>query len=69
LAFPLVNELVEAKQQLQLRRVLAHWDRYELTAIDEVGSFGSNRSLVFARNAHPLLFSRVIQDIAEIRVL
>jgi DNA replication protein DnaC len=33
----LVNELVEAKQQLQRRRVLAKWARYELIAIDEVG--------------------------------
>ena len=33
----LVNELVEAKQQLGLRRVLARWDRYDLIAIDEVG--------------------------------
>jgi DNA replication protein DnaC len=33
----LVNELVEAKQQLQLRRVMARWSRYELIAIDEVG--------------------------------
>jgi DNA replication protein DnaC len=33
----LVNELVEAKHQLQLRRVLARWDRYDLIAIDEVG--------------------------------
>ncbi|MDO8674249.1 MAG: IS21-like element helper ATPase IstB [Dehalococcoidia bacterium] len=33
----LVNELVEAKQQLQLRRVLARWERYDLIAIDEVG--------------------------------
>ncbi len=33
----LVNELVEAKQQLQLRRVLSRWDRYDLIAIDEVG--------------------------------
>jgi DNA replication protein DnaC len=33
----LVNELVEAKQQLQLRRVLARWARYEVIAIDEVG--------------------------------
>src|SRR5215210_6880178 len=33
----LVNELVEAKHQLQLRRVLARWERYELIAIDEVG--------------------------------
>src|SRR5918999_1984699 len=33
----LVNELVEAKQQLQLRRVQARWARYDLIAIDEVG--------------------------------
>lgn len=33
----LVNELVEAKQQLQLRRVLGRWERYDLIAIDEVG--------------------------------
>ena len=33
----LVNELVEAKHQNQLRRVLARWLRYELIAIDEVG--------------------------------
>jgi len=33
----LVNELVEAKQQLQLRRALARWARYDLIAIDEVG--------------------------------
>jgi len=33
----LVNDLVEAKQQLQLRRVMARWARYELIAIDEVG--------------------------------
>ena len=33
----LVNDLVEAKQQLQLRRVIARWARYELIAIDEVG--------------------------------
>ena len=33
----LVNELVEAKQQLQLRRVLARWSRYDVIAIDEFG--------------------------------
>lgn len=33
----LVNELVEAKHQLQLRRVLGRWERYDLIAIDEVG--------------------------------
>lgn len=36
-AAALVNELVEAKQQLQLRRVLARWSRYDVIAIDEVG--------------------------------
>src|SRR5258707_15899678 len=33
----LVNELVEAKHQIQLRRVMARWSRYDLIAIDEVG--------------------------------
>jgi len=33
----LVNELVEAKHQLQPRRVMARWSRYDLIAIDEVG--------------------------------
>src|SRR5688572_5846484 len=33
----LVNELVEAKQQHQLGRALARWERYDLIAIDEVG--------------------------------
>jgi len=33
----LVNELVEAKQQVELRRVLARWERNEVIAIDEVG--------------------------------
>jgi hypothetical protein len=32
----LVNELVEAKHQLQLRHVIARWSRYDLVAIDEV---------------------------------
>jgi DNA replication protein DnaC len=36
-AAALVNELVEAKQQLQLRRVMTRWSRYDLIAIDEVG--------------------------------
>jgi DNA replication protein DnaC len=36
-AAALVNELVEAKHQLQLRRVLTRWSRYDLIAIDEVG--------------------------------
>jgi DNA replication protein DnaC len=36
-AATLVNELVEAKHQLQLRRVMTRWARYDLIAIDEVG--------------------------------
>jgi len=36
-AAALVNELVEAKQQLELSRALRRWSRYELIAIDEVG--------------------------------
>ena len=36
-AAALVNELVEAKHDLQLRRVLARWARYDVIAIDEVG--------------------------------
>jgi DNA replication protein DnaC len=36
-AAALVNELVEAKHQLQLRRVMARWSHYDLIAIDEVG--------------------------------
>ena len=36
-AAALVNELVEAKHQLQLRRVMGRWSRYDLIAIDEVG--------------------------------
>jgi DNA replication protein DnaC len=33
----LVNELVEAKQNNQVRRVMARWLKYELIALDEVG--------------------------------
>ncbi|HEU5423482.1 MAG TPA: IS21-like element helper ATPase IstB [Nitrolancea sp.] len=36
-AAALVTELVEAKQQLQLGRVLGRWARYDVIAIDEVG--------------------------------
>ena len=36
-AAALVNELVEAKHQLQLGRVLGRWARYDLIALDEVG--------------------------------
>ena len=36
-AAALINELVEAKHQLQLGRVLGRWARYDLVAIDEVG--------------------------------
>jgi DNA replication protein DnaC len=36
-AAALVNELVEAKHQLQLGRALGRWTRYDLIALDEVG--------------------------------
>ena len=36
-AAALLNELLEAKQQPRLSRVLGRWSRYELIAIDEVG--------------------------------
>src|SRR5215813_5814914 len=36
-AAALVNELVEAKQNNQVRRLMARWQRYELIALDEVG--------------------------------
>ena len=54
----LVNELVEAKQQLQLSRTLARWSRYELIAIDEVGY------VPLAEMAVEFLF-QVIADRAE----
>lgn len=36
-AAALVNEMVEAKQNSQVRRVMARWQRYEPIVIDEVG--------------------------------
>ena len=33
----LVNELIEAKQQNQVRRVMAKWQKYELIVVDELG--------------------------------
>ena len=36
-AAALVNELVEAKQNNQVRRAMAKWQKYELIALDEVG--------------------------------
>jgi len=36
-AAALVNELVEAKQNNQVRRLMSRWQRYELIALDEVG--------------------------------
>jgi DNA replication protein DnaC len=36
-AAALVNELVEAKQNNQVKRVMARWQRYELIVIDEIG--------------------------------
>jgi len=32
-----VNELVEAKQNNQVRRLMTGWQKYELIALDEVG--------------------------------
>lgn len=54
----LVNELVEAKEQLALRRVLSRWERYDLIAIDEVGY------VPLAEQGAELLF-QVIADRAE----
>jgi hypothetical protein len=36
-AAALVNELVEAEHQLQLRRAMVRWSRYDVIAINEVG--------------------------------
>jgi len=36
-AAALVNELVEAKQNNHVRRMMARWQKYELIGIDEVG--------------------------------
>jgi len=36
-AAALVNELIEAKQNNQVRRLMSRWQRYELIAVDEVG--------------------------------
>jgi len=36
-AAALVNELVEAKQNGQTRRMMARWQKYDLIAIDELG--------------------------------
>src|SRR5208282_1852690 len=36
-AAALVNELLEAKQNNQVRRLMARWQKYELIALDEVG--------------------------------
>jgi DNA replication protein DnaC len=33
----LVNELVEAKQNNQVRKLMMRWQKYELFALDEVG--------------------------------
>jgi len=57
-AAALVNELVEAQQQLQLRRALARWARYDVLALDEVGY------VPLAELGAELLF-QVIADRAE----
>src|SRR6202011_3141882 len=36
-AAALVNELVDAKQNNQVQRLMSRWQRYELIAVDEVG--------------------------------
>ncbi len=36
-AAALVNELVEAKQNNQVRRLMSRWQRYDLITVDEVG--------------------------------
>ncbi|MHB8153904.1 MAG: IS21-like element helper ATPase IstB [Bacillati bacterium] len=54
----LVNELVEAKEQLELRRVLSRWERYDLIAVDEVGY------VPLAEEGAELLF-QVVSDRAE----
>ena len=36
-AAALVNELVEAKQNNQIRKMMARWQKYDLIALDEVG--------------------------------
>lgn len=57
-AAALVNELVEAKNQNQLKRTLARWLRYQVIAIDEVGY------VPLAEVGAELLF-QVIADRAE----
>ena len=57
-AAALVNELVEAKNQNQLRRTLARWLRYQVIAVDEVGY------VPLAEVGAELLF-QVIADRAE----
>jgi len=57
-AAALVNELVDAKNQNQLRRTLARWSRYQVIAIDEVGY------VPLAEAGAELLF-QVIADRAE----
>jgi len=54
----LVNELVEAKNQSQLSRILARWSRYDVVAIDEMGY------VPLAESGAELLF-QVISDRAE----
>ena len=58
----LVNELVEARQQNQLSRVLARWARYDVLALDEVGY------VPLAEAGAELLF-QVIAERAEKAVL
>src|SRR3954451_23572043 len=42
-AAALVNELVEAKQNNQVRRLMSRWQKYQLIALDEVGYVATGR--------------------------
>ena len=53
-----MNELVEAKQHNQVRRVMARWQKFELIALDEVGY------VPLAEEGAEFLF-QVISDRAE----
>jgi DNA replication protein DnaC len=57
-AAALVNELVEAKQNNQVRRLMSRWQRYQLIALDEVG-------YVPLADIGPEFLFQVISDRAE----
>lgn len=70
-AAALVNKLVEAKQQLKLRRVLARCERYDLIAIDEVGqnqlpnSLGNLLIVCFARRSEDFPHRKKLRGLYE----